>query len=92
VHEAGRVAADAVEASRERVASLIGARRGEMVFTSGATEGNNLALFGLARAPGEGRRRVVTTSVEHKAVLGPCRELERQGFDVVVLPVNGEGP
>jgi cysteine desulfurase len=80
-----------VEASRERVASLIGARRGEMVFTSGATEGNNLALFGLARAPGEGRRRVVTTSVEHKAVLGPCRELERQGFDVVVLPVNGEG-
>jgi cysteine desulfurase len=91
VHEAGRVAADAVEASRERVASLIGARRGETVFTSGATEGNYLALFGLARAPGEGRRRVVTTSVERKAVLGPYRELERQGFDVVVLPVNGEG-
>ena len=91
VHEAGRAAAVAVEEARERVAELIGARRGEVVFTSGATEGNNLALFGLARGSGEGRRRVVTTSVEHKAVLGPCRELERQGFDVVVLPVNGEG-
>jgi cysteine desulfurase len=91
VHEAGRAAADAVEGARERVATLIGARRGEVVFTSGATEGNNLALFGLARGSGEGRRRILTTPIEHKAVLGPCRELERQGFEVVVLPVDEEG-
>ncbi len=87
----GQAAAEAVEEAREHVAALIGAMRGEVLFTAGATESNNLALFGLARADEEGRRRVVTTAVEHKAVLGPCQALGKQGFDVVVLPVDEKG-
>lgn len=90
-HAAGRLAAEAVDTSRAQVAELIGGRSGEIVFTSGATESNNLAIFGLARASGSDRSRIVTTAVEHKAVLGPCEELSRQGMDVVVLPVDSEG-
>ena len=90
-HEAGREAADAVEAARSQVAQLLGARSKEIVFTSGATESNNLAILGLARAFGSKRRRIVTTPVEHKAVLGPCRELEKEDFDLVVLPVDRTG-
>lgn len=91
VHEAGREAAETVEIARSRVAQLLGARLGSVVFTAGATESNNLAILGLARAFGAKRRRIVTTSIEHKAVLGPCRELEKDGFDVVVLPVDQTG-
>lgn len=90
-HEAGRKASEAVDHARAGVAALIGARSGEIVFTSGATESNNIAILGLARGSEDGRRRVVTTAVEHKAVLGPCTELSRQGTDVVVLPVDREG-
>ena len=91
LHAPGQAAAEAVEEAREHVAALIGAMRSEVLFTAGATESNNLALFGLAYAAGEGRRRIVTTAVEHKAVLGPCRALGKQGFDVVVLPVDEKG-
>ncbi len=91
LHEAGRIAADTVEFSRAYVAALIGARRGEVVFTAGATESNNLALFGLARESEGGRRRIITTAIEHKAVLGPCEELRKQGFETVSLPVDEEG-
>jgi cysteine desulfurase len=90
-HEAGREAADAVEAARSQVAQLLGARPNEIVFTSGATDSNNLAILGLARAFGDKRRRIVTTPIEHKAVLGPCRALEREGFDLVVLPIDRTG-
>lgn len=90
-HQAGRVADDAVQSAREEVAALLGAQRGEIVFTSGATESNNLALLGLARAFGDKRRRIVTTAVEHKAVLEPCRWLQKQGFDLVILPVDRTG-
>jgi cysteine desulfurase len=90
-HEAGREAADAVEAARSQVAQLLGARPNEIVFTSGATESNNLAILGLARAFGDKRSRIVTMPIEHKAVLGPCRELEKEGFDLVVLPVDRAG-
>jgi cysteine desulfurase len=91
IHELGRAVGQAVEGARHQVATLIGAKRSEIFFTSGATESNNLALFGLAHDSRRGRRRIVTTSVEHKAVLGPCQELAKQGFDVVVLQVNNEG-
>lgn len=90
-HEAGQIAADAVSNAREEIATLLGARRSEIVFTSGATESNNLAIFGLANAFGEKRRRIVTTAIEHKAVLSPCRELEKQGFELIVLPVDRNG-
>jgi cysteine desulfurase len=90
-HAAGRLASEAVDASRAQVAALIGGRSGEIVFTSGATESNNIAIFGLACASDSDRSRIVTTAVEHKAVLGPCEELSRRGMDVVALPVDGEG-
>ncbi|MDI3340916.1 MAG: cysteine desulfurase family protein [Sphaerobacter sp.] len=90
LHRLGRRAARAVETAREQVAALIGATPEEIVFTSGATESNNLVIHGLAHQRSE-RRRIVTTAIEHKAVLEPCRALEAQGFDVVILPVGHDG-
>lgn len=91
-HEAGRKASDAVAGAREQVAALIGAQPGELFFTSGATESNNIAILGLARgSEGTSRKRIVTTAVEHKAILEPCKELSSQGMDVVILPVDKEG-
>ncbi len=91
IHAAGREAAEAVDSARVQVAELLGAHEGEIVFTSGATEANNLAILGLAWGTGGERRRIVTSAIEHKAVLGPCRQLEKQGFEVIVLPVDGFG-
>ena len=91
-HLLGRAANRAVEEARERVAALINARAEEVMFTAGATESNNLAILGLARAAsGSDRRRVVTSAIEHKAVLLPCQELRREGFEVVVLPAEANG-
>jgi cysteine desulfurase len=91
VHRAGRTAAGAVEQARGQVADLIHARAGEIIFTASATESNNLALLGLARGNTTGRKRIITTAIEHKSVLGPCYELQKQGFDVTILPVDREG-
>jgi cysteine desulfurase len=91
IHAAGRTASEAVEKAREQMAALIGARRGEIIFPSGATESNNLALAGVARATSGMRKRIVTTAIEHKSVLMLGRELTKQGFDIVVLPVDREG-
>lgn len=90
-HGAGRVASEAVNEAREQVAALVGTQAGELIFTSGATESNNIAILGLAWGNESSRSRIVTTTIEHKAVLGPCEELSRQGMDVVVLPVDEEG-
>lgn len=90
-HEAGRTASETVDEARQQVAALVGAQPGELVFTSGATESNNIAILGLARGGRDDRKRIVTTAVEHKAVLGPCEELSSQGTDVIVLPVDSEG-
>jgi len=90
LHSLGRRAARAVDTAREQIASLIGATPDEIVFTSGATESNNIVIHGLALARSE-RRRIVTTAIEHKAVLEPCRRLAAQGFDVAVLPVERDG-
>ncbi len=91
VHQAGRAAAEAVETARGQVAALIGAEQSEVVFTGGATESNNLGLFGLVGEAEVSRRRIVTTAIEHKAVLGPCQELMKRGFDVVFIPVDEKG-
>lgn len=91
VHIAGREAAEAVERARSQVASLLGARKGEIVFTAGATESNNLAIAGVAKAAANGRRRIVTSAIEHKSVLVLVNELVRQHFELVVLPVDREG-
>jgi cysteine desulfurase len=90
-HPFGWKAAKAVEQAREQVAALIGVRFREVVFTSGATESNNLAIKGVAaRAPGH-RRHIVTIATEHRAVLDPCRSLERGGFQVTHLGVRPDG-
>jgi cysteine desulfurase len=91
-HAAGERAADIVDRARAEVAALIGAAPPEIVFTSGATEANNLAILGAARAAaGSRRRRLVVSSVEHKAVLEPAEALRGQGFEVVLAPVDRHG-
>lgn len=93
-HALGREAEDAVEAARAQVADLIGAEAREIVFTSGATEANNLAIKGAARHAlrvGDERRRVVTVATEHKCVLEAVRDLAAEGFEPVVLPVRPDG-
>jgi len=90
-HRAGKTAAKAVEDARRQVAELIGAEPKEILFTSGATESNNLSILGLARYPDNKRRKVVTTAIEHKAVLSPGKHLEKLGYEFVVLPVDSLG-
>ena len=92
LHRQGRMAAKAVDEARQQVADLIGAQPGEIYFTSGATESNNLAIFGIVRLITKvDCRRIVTCKVEHKAVLLPCKKLERSGFEIIFLPVDTEG-
>ncbi|MFV1959795.1 MAG: cysteine desulfurase family protein, partial [Planctomycetota bacterium] len=87
-HVFGHRTREAVENAREHVAALLGAAPEEIVFTSGGTESNNTVLKGVARAAGGRRGHFVTSAVEHPAVLEPCRALEREGFDVTVVPVD----
>jgi len=90
-HSPGQEAHRLAEEGRARVAALIGAAPEEIVFTSGATESDNLAVKGAARALAGGGRHVVTTVLEHPAVLEPCRTLEREGFSVTRVGVGPEG-
>jgi cysteine desulfurase len=90
-HEFGWRAADAVQRARQHVAGLIGASPKDIVFTSGATESNNLAVLGAARAGRSRGRHIVTVTTEHVAVLDPCHQLEAEGFDVTWLPVQPDG-
>ena len=93
-HRMGHEAAAAVEAARAHVAALIGADEREIVFTSGATESNNIAIKGAARFAsrmGETRRRIVTVATEHKCVLESVADLAAEGFEPVVLPVRADG-
>jgi cysteine desulfurase len=90
-HGPGRAAAALIEHARAQVASLIGADVQEIIFTSGATESNNLALLGVARANADRGRHIVTSRIEHRAVLDPCRRLEREGFRVSYLTPDASG-
>jgi cysteine desulfurase len=90
-HAWGWEAEAAVEKAREQVAELIGADPREIVWTSGATESNNLALKGAAHFYQGKGKHIITVKTEHKAVLDPCRELERQGFEVSYLDVQEDG-
>ena len=92
VHDFGTFARMAVEKARGEVAQVVAARRDEVIFTSGATEANNLAILGLAaHGQASGRRHVIATRIEHKAVLEPLEELADRGFTVELLPVGGDG-
>lgn len=90
-HAWGWAAESAVEAAREEVAAALGAEPREIVFTSGATESNNLAILGAARAARGRGSHVVTSAVEHRAVLDPCRQLAAEGFEVTVLDPDPTG-
>jgi cysteine desulfurase len=91
VHQSGQRARRILEEARERVARLVGAPARSIVFTSGGTESNNLAIFGAASAARGGRRRIVTSSIEHSSILAPLAELERRGFEVVRVAPHRDG-
>jgi cysteine desulfurase len=90
-HEFGWVAEQAVEQARERIAKLIGATSKEIIFTSGATESDNLAIKGVAEMYKEKGNHIITQAIEHKAVLDTCKRLEKYGFRVTYLPVQKDG-
>jgi cysteine desulfurase len=93
-HGAGARAAKIIENARSKIADLIGAAPSELIFTSGATEANNLAILGVARAVrmlGGGRRRILVSAIEHKAVLEPAQTLAAEGFEIEIAPVDNNG-
>lgn len=91
-HEYGARAKQAVQRARDQVGAVVGVKRDEVIFTSGATESNNLAILGLREAGhATGRKHLITTAIEHKAVLEPFEALERDGFEVTRLAVGAGG-
>jgi cysteine desulfurase len=89
IHRYGRNAGKAVKKARKQIANLINADPSEILFTSGGTESNNTALFGVTKKnPGS---RIITSSIEHDAILEPCKLLAKEGFDVIYLPVDNYG-
>jgi cysteine desulfurase len=90
-HSFGWQAEEAVELAREQIAELIGAEAKEIIFTSGATESNNLAIKGLARVYGAKKNHVITVATEHKCVLEAAKSLEQKGFTVTILGVKPDG-
>src|SRR6267143_1879578 len=91
IHSFGQKTRAAIEQARESVAALIGARPAEVVFTSGGTESDNTAIFGVVAASAGPAKHVITTTIEHHAVLHACQALEQQGVAVTYVPVNREG-
>src|SRR6185437_13030129 len=87
IHHHGQETRSAVERARESVAVLLGCRASEIVFTSGGTEADNLAIFGLVK-PGD---HIITSTIEHHAVLNSCKHLQETGYEVTFVPVNGKG-
>jgi cysteine desulfurase len=91
IHAFGQNAREAVEQARSSVAALVGGRAADIMFTSGGTESNNHAILGaVAAAPGK-NKHVITSAIEHVAVLDTCRALAKSGIDLTILPVNREG-
>src|SRR5580704_16747173 len=91
IHSPGQRARGAVDAARASVAALLGAKPSEIVFTSGGTEADNLALFGVVAASQETRKHIITTAIEHHAVLKTVQALEKSGVEVTYIPVGREG-
>jgi cysteine desulfurase len=91
VHGFGQQARAAIDRARREVATLIGARQNEIVFTSGGTESNNLAIRGVCEAAAAHGRHIITSAIEHPSVAGVCADLEKRGWEVTRLPVYGNG-
>jgi cysteine desulfurase len=90
-HEFGWVAEKAVDKARKQIADLIGTTPREIIFTSGATESDNLAIKGVAEMYAEKGNHIITAATEHKAVLDTCKKLEKNGYRVTYLPLKGDG-
>lgn len=90
-HALGRAAKEIVHQARDQIARIVGARRHEVVLTSGATESNNLAILGLAHHQATGKRHLVSTAIEHHAVLEPLAALRDRGFEVTLVPPQPSG-
>jgi len=91
LHSFGLEAKEALESARERLARLLGANSEEIIFTSGGTESDNLALKGTAYRNREKGKHIITSAIEHPAILETCRRLQRDGFEVTYLPVSSDG-
>src|SRR3954453_5115128 len=91
IHHFGQGAKQRLEAARRQVAALINASAAEIVFTSGGTEANNLAILGVTRAAAGARKHFLTCAIEHPAVLSPARQLGAEGVDVPCLRVGSSG-
>lgn len=90
-HSAGREARGAINEARDTIAAFIGCAASQLVFTSGGTESNNMALFGAAAARAGSGKHIITSQTEHHAVLHTCEQLEKQGYEVSYLPVDASG-
>ena len=91
IHSEGRKARVFLDEAREQVADLVGASPGEIIFTSGGTEANNLVLLGIALSQKKKNGRIITCAIEHPSILNPCKQLEQLGFQIDYLPVNPQG-
>ncbi|MDQ0269565.1 cysteine desulfurase family protein [Cytobacillus purgationiresistens] len=91
IHYFGRSARNIIDEARAEMAKSIGADPNEIIFTSGGTEADNHAIFGVAEAYQQNGKHIITTQIEHHAVLHACEQLEKQGYDVTYLPVNEDG-
>lgn len=91
LHTLGRESKNAIEASRNNIAKHIGAEPEEIIFTSGGTESDNLAIFGIARAYKEKGKHIIVSIIEHKAILDACKKLEKEGFEITYLNVDKNG-
>ena len=91
IYSLGQEAKSAIENAREKIASLLGAKREEIIFTSGGTESNNFALKGIVYANENKGNHIITSAIEHHAIIAPCKFLEKRGFDVTYLPVDKYG-
>ncbi len=91
MYEIGRKNKDAIENSRNKIANLINANKSEIIFTSGGTESDNLAILGIARANRDIGNHIIVSSIEHKAIIDPCKKLSKEGFEITYLKVDSNG-